>query len=134
MAIVEKTILNGETTKQELFDHVCRHLAEQKRRCIGKDIRECLYRCEDLACAIGSCIADSDYDPKMDDGNHGASDIIEHWFPTAWKLEVLAGQLQRDHDESKTSEVLRDRLKMTASNNNLNPKDADLITEWEYYP
>ena len=90
-----------------------------------------MYRYNELSCAVGSLFTDEDYDPEMDAKGLSARPLIEHWFPAAFRVELLCNDLQAVHDASITAEALRDRLKAIAKHYKLNPEAADLITEWE---
>ncbi len=68
-------------SEQELFDHVALALLKQNERCaVGttKDpssLTHCLYRHNDLKCAVGHCIRDEDYESDME--GHPVKDVID---------------------------------------------------------
>lgn len=127
--IVKETLLNENTTEQELFDFCCRHLAEQKVQSKNRHI--CLYRGpKGRACAIGACIADKDYTFDMDSGE-SASELIDTHFPEAGHLKDLADSIQEAHDLSRNLDDLVEKLGYAADIFDLNPDCIDLITEWQ---
>jgi hypothetical protein len=129
---MEKTLLTYRPNEQEIFDHVCKHLAKQKKRCFDPKADQCRYRYGEMSCAVGSLISDEDYDRVMDDKNCSAEIVIDKWFPVAGSVGRLCRDLQVDHDIGINAEALKERLKLTAKNHKLKPDAIDLITEWEY--
>lgn len=97
----------AQATEQQIFDQVVTHLAKQRK---GAHLEEkgCAYRGEGGSmCAAGCLIADSEYEPAMD--NIGG--------PTAWDSLVHQGfappqhgqfilELQRIHDRHFGSEEM----------------------------
>lgn len=128
---MEESLLNCNPTRQQIFNHVCKHLAEQKKQCVDPATGECRYRYQGLSCAVGSLFIDEDYDPEMDARNLSARPLIEHWFPAAFRVAALCHDLQMAHDSWVGAEALRVRLKAIAKHYKLNPEAANLITEWE---
>lgn len=128
---MEVSLLNCNPTKQQIFDHVCRHLAKQKKRSWDPMYDTCMYRYRGLACAVGSLFIDEDYDPEMDNRGIAAEALIERWFPAAFRVAPLCRALQVAHDSSWSAEELQDKLRKASEKYKLNPEAADLITEWE---
>ena len=123
-------LLVKETTKQELFDHVCKHLGKQKTRAMNGD--ECAYRTDELQCAIGACFSDEHYELAMDSSMEtSASTIIEKYFNEATHLSDLADGLQMAHDLSETLDKLHERLILVANTHQLDITEIDKIKEWE---
>lgn len=126
----------AQATEQQIFDQVVTHLAKQRK---GAHLEEkgCAYRGEGGSmCAAGCLIADSEYEPAMD--NIGG--------PTAWDSLVSQGfappqheqfilKLQRIHDSHFGSEEMdNDALGVALSNfypitfsNDLNTKVLDEV-------
>ena len=119
-------IISG--TEQEVFDHVCEHLAQQKRRAVD-DAGSCVYRAEDgLKCAIGCFIPDNKY-AKLMEGK--AIHILELEGRFNSNLDIVfLSQLQVAHDTSYSSARLKDHLRSIAYTYGLNKAKIDLITEW----
>lgn len=123
-------------TKQEIYDTVCAHLAQQKRRAFENG--SCRYRTSDgLKCAIGCLIPDDLYDPRMDSvaGNYASRLLSE--FPRIG--ELFAGIrpnfldcLQQAHDTQfiPSHLILQQRLAQLASHFGLRPGAEEAITEW----
>jgi hypothetical protein len=128
---MEKSLLNCNPTRQQIFDHVCNHLAKQKKRSWDPVSGNCMYRYKGLSCAVGSLFIDEDYDPEMDNRSLSARPLIEHWFPAAFRVAALCRDLQAAHDSSGDAEDIRDKLREASEKYKLNPEAADLITEWE---
>ena len=129
---MEVSLLNCNPTRQQIFDHVCKHLAKQKKRSWDPVSGNCMYRYKGLSCAVGSLFIDEDYDPEMDYWPPAAETLIDRWFPTAYRVAKLCRVLQESHDQSGDAEDLRDKLKAAAKAHKLNPEAANLIIEWEY--
>ena len=56
-----------ETTDQEIFDHVAKHLLKQGRQSRDPDTDECRYRGPDgTMCAVGCLIPDGEYTPALE--------------------------------------------------------------------
>ncbi len=116
-------------TEQELFNKVCTHLAQQKKRALDV-AKNCRYRTKDgLKCAIGCLIADDRYMPELehfsirqlrDAGIVGTKDI---------DITFLAS-LQSAHDHNAILWYLKEELKAIAEDYHLNAKSIDLITDW----
>jgi hypothetical protein len=91
-----------EMTEQQIFDHVAEHLLTQGVKAInieeeGED-PDCVYRAEDLACAVGCLIPNSLYLPEME-GENVATLLLN--FPCVNYLQPhkdLLAELQRLHD------------------------------------
>jgi hypothetical protein len=128
---MEKSLLNCNPTKQQIFDHVCKHLAKQKERSWDPVSGSCMYRYKGLSCAVGCLFIDEDYDPEMDAKGLSARPLIEHWFPAAYRVAALCRALQTAHDSNGTAIELQDQLRSAAKFYKLSPEAVDLITEWE---
>ena len=121
-------------TQQEIFDTVCKHLAQQKEQAIGTSElgTSCRYRGKNnKKCAVGCLIPDEVYTPEMDNG-WGLGKVLEtsklkHFRQYEWLLL----NLQSAHDNAKDAEDLQRRLNEIADNNHLNNKSVTLIKEWK---
>lgn len=106
----------AQATEQQIFDQVVTHLAKQRKSAYLEE-KGCAYRGPGgTMCAAGCLIADSEYDPAMD----------ERSVPTAWDSLVKKGfapphheqfilELQRLHDrhflaKEMDNDELRDAL------------------------
>jgi hypothetical protein len=125
-------LLVAETTEQELFDHVVRHLATQQIKSANEN-GDCLYRSGGLSCAVGACFSEEYYDPEIDAGEEvkSARWLIKHHFPDAKQLAPLADNLQVCHDTSDNISTLKTYLKSLARLYNLDGTSIDTITSWE---
>lgn len=85
-------------SRQEIFNHVIKHLKEQGYQSVDRFGDECAYRgASGGMCAVGCLIADDEYEESME-GN-GVHDIV---LPL--RLEnhsLLLQELQRLHDCSR---------------------------------
>lgn len=125
-------------TNQEIFDQVCRHLANQKCRSM-KGVH-CQYRgIQNTKCAVGIFISDEEYDPKWDECGISVKSFMEDCgnkdrpaiLQDAPEDRVdLLNELQGIHDNSTSLEELQMALGAVAARNALDPKNIDLITEW----
>jgi len=123
-------LLVKETTEQELFDHVVKHLAKQKVKSANSSNR-CLYRAGELSCAVGACFSDHYYDEEMDTGFR-AELLINKFFPEAKHLITLSRKLQVYHDRpSHGADNLQRDLKGLAREHDLDYSLVETITEWE---
>lgn len=65
MAVTLATL--EQSTAQEVFDHVAKHLLTQKAKCLGDKFHGCAYRNEKgMSCAAGCIIADDEYKKSME--------------------------------------------------------------------
>lgn len=124
-------LLVKETTAQELFDHVCKHLGDQGKP--AKTFNQCSYRQDELSCAIGGCFSDDHYQESMDEySGIGAKALIRGYFPEAEHLADLSDRLQAAHDDSNHLVTLVSQLKEIAKDHGLDTTEVDNITEWNY--
>lgn len=125
-------------SKQEIFDLVCEHLAQQKMRCVS-NAGCCVYRGPNgLKCAIGALIPDDLFTPEME--YETISNLLLHDDATSKRLCNLFGgtsnleflsSLQEAHDAPAFSaQELRGRLLNIASTEDLDNAKVELITEW----
>ena len=147
--------------KQEVFDTVCRHLAVQKTRSVFDETVEgtptdsgpvqkairCAYRgtgsSEGLKCALGCLIPDEEYEAWMEGAGDAMNLLLymtiygERAKRAPKILEILSkhanlcAKLQLVHDCSETPEEVRVGLNEVARDFNLDPTNADLVTEWK---
>jgi len=114
------------TNNQKVFDAVCQHLANQKRRAVDSD-SNCEYETEDgERCAIGGILADGDAHRA-----NGVGLVRGTWFniPEGVSLDLLRW-LQYAHDTSETLLDLHNRLTRSARSYNLDGSQIATITEW----
>lgn len=121
-------------TKQEIYDTVCAHLAQQKRRAFENG--SCRYRTSDgLKCAIGCLIPDDLYDPRMDDPavNIGVVSLLD-LFPLdpifGDVSELFLASIQNAHDRSGNQRQLCHSLRNIAIYGCVTPGAEEAITEW----
>lgn len=115
-------------TKQEIFDTVVKHLAQQKRRSVIPNTNICMYRSEEgLKCAIGCLIPDEEYNPEME--NKAASRIVKS-ADNILGMNNLLDALQAAHDNNTNVENLQFDLRRTSDSYELNPDSISQITEW----
>lgn len=130
-----------EMTPQAMFDRVCRHMANQKRRSVVlyrelPTLARCAYRGEDgRKCNAGALVPDDMYLPVMDTTDQG-SDLRTTARRFPW-IERLFGPhlgfvslLQLVHDTSIDAQQARQSLIELAAQNGLDPSSAQLVTEW----
>lgn len=125
-----KTLLKKEITKQELFDHVCEHLAKQQKPSKTKE-GHCAYRgLNSTACAIGACISDSDYNEEIE--GLTVFQLIQNYFPEADHLKDVALDLQEAHDSNTSYRIegLKQQLYDIAKARKLHSDKIDLIKKW----
>jgi hypothetical protein len=125
-----------EGTKQELFNKVVGHLAQQKRRSATHRLGVadmCCYRAmigdATLKCAVGCLIPDEHYKPEMEGSS--VYSLLEYgiFFPDQGIKNFLL-ELQGAHDSSLTAEQLRARLHVIAAQHKLSAWKVRSITEW----
>lgn len=126
--------------KQEIYDKVCAHLAQQKTRSRGvmEDGRmDCAYRMPDgRRCAIGALIPDSMYVPEMDNPSDGESSTVGPLFHRYPEVAAYIGHpelcraLQAAHDFSEDVYHVRRELVGAAQAFDLTPGAEQAITEW----
>lgn len=101
-----------ERTEQEIFDLAFNGLRAQGFR-KSKGEKGCLYRGPDgLKCAIGHCIADSDYRSRFE----GGRDRAFRAAGVSGQLFVFAFHLQIAHDASTSPSNMEHRLRELANN------------------
>lgn len=84
----------ADCTEQEVFDFIANHLLTQNRQSVNENGR-CLYRYENLKCAAGCLIPDSDYSFGLEGTDwRGVRDRLSLSF--AHSLLILS--LQNLHD------------------------------------
>ena len=124
-------------TKQEIYDKVCAHMAQQKRKSIAEmpyGDPGCAYRGDDgRRCNAGLLIADEHYTRKIEGKNLvdelvcGA--LVASGVP--FKCLNLISALQAVHDQSKTAQDAREMLGEYARHYNITPGAEQAITEWQ---
>lgn len=126
-------------TNQEIFDQVCRHLANQKCRSMKGVF--CQYRgIQNTKCAVGIFISDEEYDPDWDECGISVKSFMEDYgnvdrpaiLRDASEDRIrLLDQLQSAHDNGEFDVMkLSSALTVIAGNFSLDPKNISLITEW----
>lgn len=128
--------------KQEIYDKVCAHMAQQKRRAqFTRDNgnTDCAYRLPDgRKCAIGALIPDELYVPEMDSPKDNKPTAIRPICERYPRVEELLGkqniplcsELQEAHDCSNTPLKLRERLMYVADRYSITPGAEQAITQW----
>ena len=86
----------NESTSQEVFDFITKHLRTQNKPCVGTS-GECLYRHENLMCAAGCLIPVEVY--KLEFEGKSWQAIGGHFG--CWKHEGLIRSLQVVHDNQR---------------------------------
>ena len=101
-----------ETTKQEIFDHVAKHLLAQGTASLKENLTNgelsCAYRGDGGSmCAVGCLISDDEYHPDMEGTGVGALfDKEKVSYPTSGPLGV--GILGPDHPLAEHVPLLED--------------------------
>ena len=82
-------------TQQEVFDKsVGATLKQGEPSYKDGKLGICAYRgADDLKCAVGHCISDETYDPKMDAGGIGAYGLFEKYPAATYGLRHVTGSL-----------------------------------------
>lgn len=101
-------------TAQEVFDQVKNHLLQQNEKAYSNDTG-CVYRSNNLKCAAGCLISDSEYDVKFENESW-TSLVLSNRVPE--KHRALITELQITHDDYDVENWER-RLKHIAKENNL---------------
>jgi hypothetical protein len=113
---------------QEIFDTVCKHLAEQGVQSKEHGAGYCSYfGPHDRQCSVGIFLnpdAAAQYEGK------GVWAIGKEEFGGCDNTSLLA-RLQRAHDQRSDVHTLRDRLAEIAGDNNFSYDAVDLITSWK---
>ena len=118
-------------TNQEAFDHVCKHLAQQKRRS-EVDNGGCRYKYGALSCAIGCLIPDNKYSFWAESCQVDAlSDAFLDWVGLSDVDRGLLKLLQMAHDTSYAPGDLFHALTHVAEQFNLDDSNVFLIREWQ---
>lgn len=121
-------------TKQEIYDTVCAHLAQQKQQSAFS--LKCVYRGPNgLKCAIGCLIPDELYDPSMDLGQSTAIESILSRYEALNKhfegISIgLLSNLQTAHDDARNPEGLRSNLLSIAGRHGIAAGAEQAIVEW----
>jgi len=111
--------------EQMIFDKVCAHLAQQKKRSIFGS--QCAYRGENgMKCAVGALLPDDMCREEME--GTGAVLLCRQ---IGWLIPYagLLDELQDVHDFA--GHCIKAQLKDLAYSYRLNPNAITLITEWE---
>ena len=124
--------------KQQIFDTVVKHLAQQKRRSMAifvhreEEINTCAYRGKygDM-CAVGCLIKDEDYSPVME--TNPVDDLVRKGLlPEYLKQHTgLLQALQLAHDSAFTVDYLTHMLRQTGKVYDLDVSAVANITEWD---
>lgn len=126
-------------TKQEIYDKVCAHLAQQKTRSM-KD-GACAYRGDDgKMCAVGCLIPARMYRKRMEKDEDGMPGCpVNQLFRLFPAVESLLGsehidlltELQDNHDfKPSPTDPIQPRLVRIAKRNGITPGAEQAITEW----
>ena len=117
-------------TKQEVYDTVCAHLAQQKTRS-HLDGQGCAYRGrEGRKCAVGCLISDDEYSPDMECKIVGTLSCYGELPDRLRPFVHLLRELQKAHDFCATPEAIRHYLLRTAERHDIIPGAERAITEW----
>jgi len=102
-----------QSTAQEVFDHIAKHLLTQKTQCIGGPDNGCSYRNEEgMSCAAGCIMTDYEYRSGLE-GRAWYDLINEGFVPKAHK--DLIQDLQTIHDLRIISSWPRELQTLAAS-------------------
>lgn len=121
-------------TKQEIYDTVCAHLAQQKTRAMAET--RCAYRGQNnTSCAVGCLIKDEEYDPLMDSVISMNVGNLFHRYPKiAERLGIdnlpMLEQLQGAHDLALDADHLKEKLQKVALCYKLKMGAEEQINEW----
>lgn len=127
--------ING--TKQEIFDRVVTHLAQQGEPALcmlpqadyDTDGPSCAYRTpQGLKCAAGCLIPDEKYKPEFE--NEMFRSILSRQLTCDPMLIDLINSLQIAHDARTSKQLLQNALYDIAREYKLNADSVNLITEW----
>ena len=121
-------------TEQEIFDKVCEHLSEQKRRAMNFDGISCAYLTEGgLKCAVGCLFTEGELE-TYGKSNFGILNLMrgESPVPSLEGVDLLfLTLLQHIHDNTEEGpKQLRDKLKGLSLRRDLDSSKIDLIQEW----
>lgn len=116
------------TSNQTLFNDAFIGLRDQGFE-LSSNKDNCWYRHpnENLKCAIGHCIPDDLYNPRMDDTDDDATTGVQHNQRVQRVLEQIypgynlnfAISLQEAHDSSRSSKDMESRLRALATKHNM---------------
>lgn len=132
-------------TLQECYDHICAHLAKQKRPAMAKG--KCVYRTPDgkKACVVGCLVPDNLYDPAMEGRqvspipqhtSQAVMKVVEAIRPNdidqfGWATFLMRAQgLHDNHKYEANEDWLKKALMKLAIDNNLKPGAEQAIKKW----
>lgn len=129
-------------TNQEIYDKVCKHLAQQKRRAVDSTFGLCRYRLGELKCAVGALIPDECYSEDFEElAVSEVPGIIDAIFGDTSPDEMvmrLLRDLQTVHDcavrlgKFDNMEKLHNEFKRIAAYYKLQAGAELEITEWDF--
>ena len=119
--------------KQEMYDVVCAHLAQQRCRSLRQGDEYCAYRGKNgRMCAVGCLIPDDLYDPSIE------GEVVYHSGIVGLLLDRIgvdvnfARRMQLAHDRDYFGpKGLRSTLRRAAREHGVIPGAELAITEWE---
>jgi len=125
-------------TKQEAFDKIVTHLAQQKVKSMLGGSFQCLYRGSiGRKCAIGALLSDELATSCDADGGASISGI---WDRAKEELALSDAseddsqrfyiRMQDAHDTGDNVKQIQHSLNVVAANHNLDPSLVTTITEW----
>jgi hypothetical protein len=105
-----------EATEQEIFTQVKNHLLSQNKRAVDTNGTACRYRINDLKCAAGCLIADSEYRPSME--SYLWTNLVKIALVPDHHVELIS-VLQRIHDKVFDTSLWPESLRDIAQTYNL---------------
>lgn len=112
-----------QKSKQKTFDHVVKHLLTQGEPSVSGPV--CLYRHENLMCAVGCLIDDKNYEGSLEGKKANQGSVLRAVRRSGWstKLDLLSLQFIHDNCEPST---WRSELMVFADENGLkfNPPEG----------
>jgi len=123
------------TDKQEIFNRVVTHFAEQKHA--AREHGSCKYRTRSgLSCAIGGpFIPDDLYREWMDTAINNTVDAWTRanvFVVASDEIKAFLITMQQTHDNAEDVSELRRRLEIIADDHELDGSLIETITEWTY--
>lgn len=122
-------------TKQEIYDKVCAHLAQQKMKSkvLGLDGPMCAYRgYQGARCAAGVLIRDENYTKSIEGLLVRDEVVTDALMASGVDGEdiYLVSRLQYAHDQNSNAYALRAALTLVAEQLDITPGAEQAITEW----
>lgn len=103
-----------QKSKQKTFDHVVKHLLTQGEPSISGP--DCLYRHENLMCAVGCLIDDKNYKRSLEGKTASAGSVLRAVERSGWSTKLDLCELQFIHDRCEPSTWRRHLMEFAAEN------------------